>query len=120
MAPLDADILNQKPMEENKKYELIEDHATGMVSESLGTYTPQVSTLDALWALVLDQAEDVQRSLEQRLRHLLAHKNELSTPYTTEELHQRITLSEEQFSQGQCFSHAEVQDEVNKLFESWS
>lgn len=107
-------------MEANKKYEVEEDLTSGMVSEPAVTYNPTISTLDALWALVLNQAEDVQRSLELRLRHLLLHRNELSTPYTAEELHERITLSEEQFSQGQCFSHTEVQDKVNKLFESWN
>ena len=102
-----------------KKYELPEEEQM-IVSEASVAYNPSISTLDALWALVLDQAEDVQRSLELRLRHLLSQRNELSMPYTAEELHERVTMSEEQFSQGQCFSHTEVQCKVNNLLESWS
>ena len=102
-----------------KKYEIPETERM-MASETSVAYDPTVSTLDALWALVLDQAEDVQRGLELRLRHLLEQRKELSVPYTAEELHERITISEEQFSKGESFSHAEVQDKVNKLFESWS
>lgn len=102
-----------------KKYELPEEEHM-IVSEAAVAYNPTVSTLDALWALVLDQAEDVQRNLELRLRHLLSQRNELPMPYSAEELHERITLSEEQFSKGQCFSHTEVQSKVNNLFESWN
>lgn len=97
-----------------KKYEIPEVEQ-GIVSESSVVYNPTVSTLDALWALVLDQADDVQRNLEVRLRHLLQQRDELYMPYTAEELHERIALSEKQFSQGECFSHAEVRYKVNEL-----
>lgn len=107
-------------MDTPTKYTPIEDSTTGMVSEPLGTYNAIVSPLDALWALVLEQAEDVQKALELRLRHLLSQRSEQSIPYTAEELHERVTLSEEQFSQGECFSHAEVQEKVSKMFELWS
>lgn len=100
-------------------YNIPDDTAVPIASESLGTYNATISPLDALWALVLNQAEDVQRNLEIRLRHLLLQKDKLSMPYTEEELHERVTLSEEQFSKGQCLSNAEVQGKVKKLFESW-
>lgn len=101
------------------KYELPEEEQM-VVNEAVVNYNTTISPLDALWALVLEQADDVQRKLELRLRHLLSQKDNISMPYTAEELHERITLSEEQFSKGECFSHAEVQDKANKLFESWN
>lgn len=107
-------------MDTPKKYNPMEDCGTGMVSEPLGAYNATISPLDALWTLVMAQAEDVQRGLELRLRHLLSQRKDASTPYTAEELHERITISEEQFSQGECFSHAEVQAKVKQLFESWN
>ena len=111
--------LAEKINTEIKKYELPEEEQM-IVSDTTSEYNRTMSTLDALWTLVLNQAEDVQRSLEQRLHNLLAQRKELSMPYTAEELHERIALSEEQFSQGQCLSHTEVQDKVNNLFESWN
>ena len=107
-------------MDKQKNYNIPDDSSVSVASESIDAYNTAISPLDALWALVLEQAEDVQRGLELRLRHLLSRKDEIPKPYTVEELHERVTLSEEQFSKGQYFSNAEVQDKVNKLFESWS
>lgn len=42
------------------------------------------------------------------------------SPYTSEELHERIALSEAQFKNGQYLSNEEVSSNVDKLFASWS
>lgn len=103
----------------SKKYETQETEPQ-MVSEPAMTYDNNISQLDALWALILNQAEDIQRGLEERLRHLLAKNDAVAHQYTIDELHNRIALSEDEFDNGQYSTHAEVSKQVDKMFESWS
>lgn len=101
-----------------KYNDYIDDEEKQMVREPVLAYGASISQLDAIWALVLNQAEDVQRALEKRLHDLLVHKSERHT-YTMEELHDRIALSEKQFAAGQYMTHEEVSHQLENLFESW-
>ena len=92
-----------------------------MASDSAIAYTESVTPLDALWTLILGQAEDVQKALEVRLRNLLVHRQtHKAVPYTLEELHDRISLSEQQFANDETITNEEANKELEKLFASWS
>ena len=92
-----------------------------MASEQSVAYPNSISQVDALWTLIANQAESVQRILEERLHNLLLQKDkQIGASYTMEELHNRIMISEQQFANGEIKSQDEVNKDVEALFESWS
>ena len=102
------------------KYESVSDEQL-MASEPSVAYPNSISQVDALWTLIANQAESVQRILEDRLHNLLLQKDrQIGASYTMEELHNRIMISEQQFANGEMKSQDEVNKDVEALFESWS
>ena len=92
-----------------------------MASEQSVAYPNSISQVDALWTLIANQAESVQRILEDRLHNLLLQKDkQIGASYTMEELHNRIMISEQQFANGEIKSQDEVNKDVEALFESWN
>ena len=92
-----------------------------MASEQSVAYPNSISQVDALWTLIANQAESVQRILEERLHNLLLQKDkQIGASYTMEELHNRIMISEQQFANGEIKSQDEVNKDVEALFESWN
>lgn len=92
-----------------------------MASEQSVAYPNSISQVDALWTLIANQAESVQRILEERLHNLLLQKDkQIGASYTMEELHNRIMISEQQFANGEMKSQDEVNKDVEALFESWN
>lgn len=107
---------------EKKKftYQSVSDEQL-MASEQSVAYPNSISQVDALWTLIANQAESVQRILEERLHNLLLQKDkQIGASYTMEELHNRIMISEQQFANGEMKSQDEVNKDVEALFESWS
>lgn len=91
----------------SKTYEIIEDEAK-MVEEPLTIAdVAKISTADALWTLITQQARDIQITLKNRLDTLFADAEELP-PYTMEELSDRIDESERQIEAGETISGEEV------------
>ena len=92
-----------------------------MANEPSVAYPNSISQVDALWTLIANQAESVQRILEERLHNLLLQKDrQIGSSYTMEELHNRIMISEQQFANGEIKSQDEVNKDVEALFESWN
>ena len=92
-----------------------------MANEPSVAYPNSISQVDALWALIANQAESVQRILEERLHNLLLQKDkQIGASYTMAELHNRIMISEQQFANGEIKSQDEVNKDVEALFESWN
>ena len=84
---------------EKKKYtyQSVSDEQL-MASEPSVAYLNSISQVDALWTLIANQAESVQRILEERL-------------------HNRVMISEQQFANGEMKSQDEVNKDVETLFE---
>lgn len=101
-------------------YESVSDEQL-MANEPSVAYPNSISQVDALWTLIANQAESVQRILEDRLHNLLLQKDrQIGASYTMEELHNRIMISEQQFANGEMKSQDEVNKDVEALFESWN
>ena len=81
------------------KYESVSDEQL-MANEPSVAYPNSISQVDALWTLIANQAESVQRILEERL-------------------HNRIMISEQQFAYGELKSQNEVNKDIEALFESF-
>lgn len=80
-------------------YERVSDEQL-MANEPSVAYPNSISQVDALWTLIANQAESVQRILEERL-------------------HNRIMISEQQFAYGELKSQNEVNKDIEALFESF-
>lgn len=102
-----------------KKYELSEEEQV-MASEPVTAYASlgEISTTEALWALIINQARDVQMTIKNRLDKLFPVNEDL-TPYTMEELLGRIEEAEKEIEAGDVIPgeevHKQMRDYVNSF-----
>lgn len=96
-----------------KKYEPIEEEPV-MASEAIGTYNGSISQADALWALIVNQAKDVQMVLKERLDNLFSYHEQI-VPYTMEEINARIDESERQIDAGDVV----LGDDVHRMMREY-
>lgn len=99
-----------------RKYEFIEEEPV-MASEDVGLYTGSISQTDALWALIVNQAKDVQMILKERLDNLFSYHEQI-TPYTMEEINARIDESERQIEAGDVVSGDNVHRMMREYIDS--
>lgn len=101
-----------------KKYDIPNDEPQ-MVSESMGAGYGAISATEALWALIINQAKDVQFALKERLDRLFTSEAPI-VPYTMEELQARIEESTTQMENGDVVSGEDVYKSMRSFVNSLS
>ena len=99
----------------DKNYE-INNEEPMMANEPAISYG-SISTADALWALIEQQARSVQLVIKERIDKLLSKQQDY-VPYTIDELHSRLDESEMQMEQGDVIAGEKVHDDVRSLINS--
>ena len=91
----------------------ITEDETQMVNEPAMSLYTGTSIADALWALIVNQSEEVQSVIAELLNHLLSKTNR-AVPYTMEEINSRIDESEAQMMAGEVLPGEEVHDKMRQ------
>lgn len=95
-----------------KKYDITEDESQ-MANEPAMSLYSGVGIADALWALIVNQSEEVQSVIAERLNRLRSRTSR-AVPYTMEEINSRIDESEAQIMAGEVLSGEEVHDKMRQ------
>lgn len=98
-----------------KKYTLPEEVPT-MAKEDIAINYPSSSIVDALWTLIVNQTEEVQSLIAERLSSLHVKSN--IEPYTIAELNYRIDMAEQQMLDGDTVSGEYVHERMRNIIES--
>lgn len=97
------------------KYEHTEE-TPQMAKEDIAISYPSNSIVDAIWTLIVNQTEEVQELIADRLnKH---HKRATVKPYTIAELNSRIDAAEQQMSNGDVVPGEEVHNRMRNLINS--
>lgn len=98
-----------------KKYTFPEE-TSEMVREDIAINYPSNSIVDAIWTLIVNQTEEVQALIANRLSKL--HKDSDIRPYTIAELNSRIDIAERQMVNGDVVSGEEVHKRMRSIIDS--
>lgn len=100
----------------SKKYTIPEEDSQ-IVSEPAAIMNPRIGVADALWTLILNQSEDVQNIIADRLGRL--RKSHNVSDYTIDEINARIDEAEAQILSGDVLSgeevHSRMRDYINSI-----
>lgn len=98
------------------KYEHPEETPQMAKEDIIAISYPSNSIADAIWTLILNQTEEVQELITDRLNKL---RNRATVkPYTIAELNSRIDAAEQQMANGEIVSGEEVHNRMRNLINS--
>lgn len=98
-----------------KKYTYPEEEPQ-MAKEDIAINYPSNSVADAIWTLIVNQTEEVQSLIAERLSRL--HLKSTVEPYTIAELNSRIDMAEQQMVDGDIVSGEFVHERMRNIIES--
>ncbi|MBQ0075290.1 MAG: hypothetical protein KBT34_14000 [Prevotella sp.] len=97
-----------------KKYTLPEEESD-ILREDITIHYPSNSIVDAIWTLIVNQTEEVQTLIAERLGRL---HNKSVKPYTVAELNSRIDIAEKQMMDGDVVLGENVHERMRNIINS--